>query len=88
MFWPGELHGLYSPWGHKELDTTDFHFHFLFFHMYYMCSRGSWVCLCVQTVELLLGVLAPTKFDNETLSLFFCDFHAAGQIKKKKKHIV
>ena len=29
VFWPGELHGLYSPWGHKELDTTD-HFHFLF----------------------------------------------------------
>ena len=23
VFWPGEFHGLYSPWGHKELDTTD-----------------------------------------------------------------
>ena len=22
VFWPGECHGLYSPWGHKELDTT------------------------------------------------------------------
>ena len=22
-FWPGESHGLYSPWGHKELDTTE-----------------------------------------------------------------
>ena len=22
-FWPGELHGLYSPWGCKELDTTE-----------------------------------------------------------------
>ena len=21
-FWPGEFHGLYSPWGHKELDMT------------------------------------------------------------------
>ena len=21
-FWPGEFHGLYSPWGHKEADTT------------------------------------------------------------------
>ena len=31
VFWPGEFHGLYSPWGHKELDTTEqlslFHFH-------------------------------------------------------------
>ena len=23
VFWPGELHGLYSPWGHKESDRTD-----------------------------------------------------------------
>ena len=22
VFWPREFHGLYSPWGHKELDTT------------------------------------------------------------------
>ena len=27
VFWPGELHVLYSPWVHKESDTTeDFHF--------------------------------------------------------------
>ncbi|MES7679644.1 hypothetical protein U6K38_12225, partial [Cutibacterium acnes] len=23
VFCPGEFHGLYSPWGHKELDTTE-----------------------------------------------------------------
>ena len=23
VFWPGEIHGLYSLWGHKELDTTE-----------------------------------------------------------------
>ena len=22
VFWPEEFHGLYSPWGHKESDTT------------------------------------------------------------------
>ena len=22
VYWPGEFHGLYSPWGPKELDTT------------------------------------------------------------------
>ena len=27
VFWPGEFPGLYSPWGRKESDTTDFHFH-------------------------------------------------------------
>ena len=23
VFWPSEFHGLYNPWGHKELDTTE-----------------------------------------------------------------
>ena len=23
VFWPGEFHGLYSPWGCKELDMTE-----------------------------------------------------------------
>ena len=23
VFWPGEFQGLYSPWGHKELDTPE-----------------------------------------------------------------
>ena len=23
VFWPGEFHGLYSPWGPKESDTTE-----------------------------------------------------------------
>ena len=23
LFWPGEFHGLYNPWGHKELDQTE-----------------------------------------------------------------
>ena len=28
VFWPGDIHGLYSPWGHKESDRlSDFNFH-------------------------------------------------------------
>ena len=23
VFWPGEVHGLYSPWGRRELDMTE-----------------------------------------------------------------
>ena len=23
VFWPREFHGLFNPWGHKELDTTE-----------------------------------------------------------------
>ena len=33
--WPREFHGLYSPWGHKELDTTE-----RISHLYY-----SWLIL-------------------------------------------
>ena len=25
IFWPGEFHGLYSPWGHKESGMTECH---------------------------------------------------------------
>ena len=23
VFWPGESHGLYGPWGHRESDRTE-----------------------------------------------------------------
>ena len=39
VFWAGEFRGLYSPWGHKESDTTEqlslsftFHLHYISFH--------------------------------------------------------
>ena len=44
IFWPGEFHGLYSPWGHKELDMTDQ----LSFHFQY-----SWASLVAQLVKNL-----------------------------------
>jgi len=25
VFWPGEVHGLYNTWGHKESDMTERH---------------------------------------------------------------
>ena len=28
VFWPGEFHGLYGPWGHKESDAQQSDFHF------------------------------------------------------------
>ena len=30
VFWTGEFHGLYSPWGRKELDTTERLSHFTY----------------------------------------------------------
>ena len=34
VFWPGEFHGLYSPWGCKELDMTER----LSLSLYSLCS--------------------------------------------------
>ena len=38
-FWPGEFHELYSPWGCKELDTTEqlsLHFKLSFKHLHFL----------------------------------------------------
>ena len=38
VFWPGEFHGLYSPWGHKELDVTEQLSHHIFFGLFHSPS--------------------------------------------------
>ena len=38
VFWPGELHVLYSPWGRKELDTTEQ------FSLSWLCPDSSNLC--------------------------------------------
>ena len=37
VFWPGDFYGLYSPWGHKELDMTEW----LSFSLY-IKTKGYW----------------------------------------------
>ena len=40
VFWPGEFHGPYSPWGHKELDMTEWlSLHFLSINFMYIISN-------------------------------------------------
>ena len=38
VFWPGEFHALYSPWGHKESDTTER----LSLHLEIVEDRKAW----------------------------------------------
>ena len=56
VFWPGEFHGLYSPWGSKEsYRLSDFHF-------------TSWIIFTVSKVsKLLIYLLFLTKIDFWTL---------------------
>ena len=43
VFWPGEFHGLYRPWGHKESDTTEWlSLHYV--HEYFLLVLSQW-CL-------------------------------------------
>ena len=43
VFWPGEFHGLYSLWGHKELDTTG--------RLSLSLSHKVWASLVAQLVK-------------------------------------
>ena len=59
VFWPGEFHGLYSPWGRKESDTTECLSLAYVYVCIYMCvyvcvhvCRGcvyvrGYMCVCV-----------------------------------------
>ena len=44
VFWPGEFHGLYNPWGCKESDTTErllLHFTFRGYHCDSACQNAD-----------------------------------------------
>ena len=59
VFWPGEFHGLYSPWGRKESDRTEqlslsscpWGFA-LTMKCRRMLSPGPWFCCCLCFVLL------------------------------------
>ena len=48
VFWPGEFHGLYRPWVHKELDTTErLSLHFTSCTIY---LNGWWIVRTLFTI--------------------------------------
>ena len=75
VFLPGKSHGLrirvgYSPWGCKELDTTEqlhFHFHFLvglWFILVNFCGRNDF-CLSPFSIMLPISFFFLKKYINE-----------------------
>ena len=71
IFWPGEFHGLYSPWGHKELDTTEWLSLSAYFHYPFIC----WKVLCLYSFICLSNhlVLSFVLSGSEESNLFwFC----------------
>ena len=52
VFWLGECHGLYSPWGRKELDTTEWlSLHKINWHGLYF-PQVPYICLDFKVFEL------------------------------------
>ena len=43
VFWPGEYHGLFSPWGHKELTQLSLHFTYCILQLTLVVFT-VWIC--------------------------------------------
>jgi len=82
LFWPGEFHGLYRPWGPKELDMTEqlsFHFNFTFirFDMWekllhnYIAYRPPFININHVSFPITSPDIYPRmELLNHTVSLF------------------
>ena len=52
VFWPGEFQGLYSPWGSKDLDMTEWLSLFTsFYPLSFMSSLFSAICKVSSTIS-------------------------------------
>ena len=52
QIWPGEFHGLYSPWNHKESDMTERPSHTVFFVTTYYIYFIGVVCSVTKCKEM------------------------------------
>ena len=59
VFWPGEFHGLYSPGGHKESETTKW-LSLTSFNMYHFFHAQIFP-ISIMLSSLTLGYLFPNK---------------------------
>ena len=95
VFWPGEFHGLNSPWGHKESDTTGW---LSLSGLHYVTS--SWlICFAAATLYLwaLLAYIAcsphpplwqPPLFSASMILVLFCFACLVSQISSSFIHVV
>ena len=74
VFWPGELHGLYRPWGHKQLDTTERLSHTWNQKNVYLCFLGYFGRTSVGWIKAVCNILSS----HLIMSLRLTDCHMKG----------
>ena len=81
VFWPGEFYGLCNPWGHKELDTTEWlslsYFHFPVFLP--QEPHKQFICAFLHSVAQLCMTLWPHGL-SLTISQSFPKFMFAASV--------
>ena len=50
VFWPGEFHGLYSPWDRKESDMTEW------FSLHFSSYYGKWDSSVISLHEIMINM--------------------------------
>ena len=67
VFWPREFHGLYSPWGHKESDTTK--------RLSHSLTPGKPICgiTGVLTASILEWFAIPSSSGTPFVRTLHCD---------------
>ena len=71
VFWPGEFHGLYSPWGHKESDTDWAAFTFTFTEKVYWLLAFFVISNTVEHMLMKSGIPELTSNINKCTFQFF-----------------
>ena len=86
VFLPGKSHGLrsladYSPWGRKELDTTDLDMKLV---LEMICHHFTWFCVCVCVCldkEVTVMPVASRLFPSVKVLFKFSFLHSLDNFK-------
>ena len=72
VFWPGEFHGLYRPWGRKELDMTEWLSLSLSFHV---CVKKTLLTETLKLSTLIICLLLASIYEGHypsSVTIFPC----------------